>query len=729
MYGLYAIRKQKGGILKSVKFDNPGLMTLPGYMHLTCYSNRTCQVSRSSVINVSPNQAAVFSDGALTGLLLEEKRTNLALNGLASGFSSTNNGNGTLTTGRTDPVNETNAWRYQTSAGGFGINQTIVPVAAHVMSAWLKTNSTNSYATLLENTVKDAGIVVADTAGIWKRYSYIGSVIPAGATVIGDCRDAYSSYSGSADADYAFIQTENGSYPTSYIPTTTSTVTRNATVLTVDLLSATSLDISIKNTKVCNLQACSDHPYVMSNYVGDQTFIVQTNKTFTNMSITVGSETKATDFLYNWVVGDVFESHTQAHNVGNKAIVNVTVKKNGVLVGTESFTFSTPLNFVSQRIVIGSDYLGAHQFCGVLQSIQGSFGGGLGAEYTEYDFAVSSRGAGVLPSDLTFTCASTRTCQTTANTIVTGIGSNVPAFDITGLLHEVQSTNHCQYSENFSSWGAASTSGIESLSQTDPAGTTTAIKYANAQGRGRYSSVSVALSTNATLSAWINNTDTTNAANVCFRGLPNTFAVTIPNNKWGRFSARNTSSSIGALVVVAEAEFAPYNNISQNASFAFVQVESVPYMTSYIPNTGSSTTTRAGSKISKTFKSATKQYLDFTFTAATSPANMAGTFGIIMTGGGGNYIALMPDGRFTYSQSFYTTKSFTWSENDVVRIVVDNSNVISITVYVNGVKTGSDTINYTPSWSSSATFTLFGPNTLSDPYYLPIRGLRKMVTR
>lgn len=446
MFGLPSLRHSSGG-RKGVDFSTltPGPVTLPSWLQFTCFANRTCQVSANAVYpsTITPNQACVYNDGTIKGLMLEETRTNFALNGLASGFSSTNNGNGTLTTGRTDPASGTNAWRYQTSAGGFGNNQTIVPAAAHVLSAWMKTNSTNSYATLLENTVKDAGITVADTGGAWKRYSYVGSVVPAGVTVIGDCRSAYNSYSGSADADYSFVQTENGSYPTSYIVTTSTAASRAATVLVGVLQSTSSFNISMKNVKVADLQSCTDHPYVLANYTGDQTFSVYTNKTFTCMTINVNGETKNTDYLYNWVKGDVFESNITGFNTSTGCTITAKVIKNGVVIGVESINFSSKLNFASGKIVIGSDYLGAHSLSGYIHSIKGTFGASdLPEGTTLYDFSVGTRGAITLPSKFTFTCASTRTAQTSASTLVTGIGANVPALNVDGIQHEVESRNY-----------------------------------------------------------------------------------------------------------------------------------------------------------------------------------------------------------------------------------------------------------------------------------------------
>lgn len=120
-------------------------------------------------------------------------------------------------------------------------------------------------------------------------------------------------------------------------------------------------------------------------------------------------------------------------------------------------------------------------------------------------------GAFTLPSWLAITCATTgRTTQTSATTLIKGLGANVARARNVGsgwgLSVESARTNLCTNSEALGSWNALNGATITNVDgQTDPSGTSTADKL-NWTSAGQsliYSGPTIAINNAGVASAWV----------------------------------------------------------------------------------------------------------------------------------------------------------------------------------------------------------------------------------
>jgi len=113
-----------------------------------------------------------------------------------------------------------------------------------------------------------------------------------------------------------------------------------------------------------------------------------------------------------------------------------------------------------------------------------------GGRLSSKSISFNTPGLVTLPSWLSFSCASTRTAQTSSSTIIRGVGANQAVANIWGLQHEPSATNYCQYSENFAATGWTQNQlTMYSSAISDPAGNSTgcdASVIASGYGGGYY---------------------------------------------------------------------------------------------------------------------------------------------------------------------------------------------------------------------------------------------------
>jgi hypothetical protein len=218
---------------------------------------------------------------------------------------------------------------------------------------------------------------------------------------------------------------------------------------------------------------------------------------------------------------------------------------------------------------------------------------------------------------VTFTCASTRTAQTSPSTIITGIGANQPVvyydavLDRYGLQHEEQRTNYARGSEDItagsSNWGAIVGTCTPGVS--DPAGTTKAsrIQCAGNTATGLINTgLSMPVGSVHTVSGWIKKDPSTAANSAWFctfhsSGTTN-FSYSIEKPVVGTNWHKSTSTtSIGTDVAAQSLSvdtrypvlYLGYASFATDFDWSFPQQEVGKFSTSYIPTTTSAATRSA----------------------------------------------------------------------------------------------------------------------------------------
>jgi len=218
-------------------------------------------IDESGIIRTAAANEARFDhdgDGNSLGLLIEESRTNYFTNSSNPTWTTLNSGTGTLPTitavSDAAPDGTTNSvqrFQFDRGAGNTAANFSLASYIATVASdfysntLWMKSNDANSYTIQMYDANGGIGneFVVTPT---WQRFSIDGSTTfknsnhtaTTAPMIVFGLRNQpdYNSYPvGNTNSQTADIlawgpQIEAGSFPTSYIPTSGSTVTRSADV-------------------------------------------------------------------------------------------------------------------------------------------------------------------------------------------------------------------------------------------------------------------------------------------------------------------------------------------------------------------------------------------------------------------------------------------------------------------------------------------------------------------
>ena len=183
---------------------------------------------------------------AAKGLLIEEQRTNLCLYSAGvggTGWNNTNAGTGVLPVSTTNfavaPDGTTTASRVQVSLGG-GTTSTDQSITAQTLtgtscrgSFYIKTNDGSSKTIYVRG--QNAANITVD--GTWRRYDFDAGTLSGTQFGVGLRGGQTPTNSDTADLLVWGAQLEAGAFPTSYIPTVASQVTRSSDVASVNTLS------------------------------------------------------------------------------------------------------------------------------------------------------------------------------------------------------------------------------------------------------------------------------------------------------------------------------------------------------------------------------------------------------------------------------------------------------------------------------------------------------------
>jgi hypothetical protein len=709
-----------------------GSVTLPSWLNFQRLSPVNVQTSATTMQAIATNIACVFYDGVIKGLLMEEKRTNYISNiNTTASYASWNNdsGTGTYSAGQSDPFGGTNAVLIGGGANSYAryIGVTIPAASPISISNWVKTAT---HACISITGTGGANAVNADTSNVWKKYQYsIASLNPGQNYALGDSRTGINTDNTATSGYYSAPQAEIGLYPTSWI--NGALTVRNSSTLTSLITNSNSFQITLQDVKYCSLAQATDNPYIISNYSSDQTLAIWTDKSTGYIKIQVGAVVVTTTIQSSFVYGDILQASIIASTNGSNSLVSITVTKNFVNIGSYNCNFTTAINQVSKKLIIGSDYLGAHQFCGYLQKISGTFDGDVTDGYPDYlDFSLGSRGIVTLPSSaLTFTCASTRTCQTSATTQIEGIGTNVICLNINGLQHEANSSNNVPYSEAFASWVNGGT--LNSTTILDPVGTTTGCDITGTGGGagGMYSGGIYGLmgaKTTITMSSWTKGADGTSKSGI---GLANTSAAPIIQNveqapistTWHKQTATYLGTNPSASYVLLNDQRTTGVTTPCRGDYAKIQVEPLPFATSYIKVPGTTAMTRTASNITKAIPNDSDLIFDIEWVASHAPTigweAQSNSLQVIISGNNGYIATSTGTGKIRIYNGYSATDTVgtaTWVGGDIVRLVAQtfySLKQVKLTIYVNG----SIILNETVTMNENLAFLGFSSNILSNP--------------
>lgn len=209
-------------------------------------SAATCFGSDGKLRTVAANVPRIDYDpatGKCLGLLVEESRTNFAYpsNMPTSTVQTTTgvmqaNGGAKITSGVLAPDGSSSG--FSVSGADVGTNSSgannvralfaLSAIGTYTISFWVKTAAGASSTTVLVRVPSATGTLTITTTEGWKRVSLVATTTTGPDSVI-----FYSA--GGAAFDMWGIQIELGSFPTSYIPTEASAVTRAADIISLDI--------------------------------------------------------------------------------------------------------------------------------------------------------------------------------------------------------------------------------------------------------------------------------------------------------------------------------------------------------------------------------------------------------------------------------------------------------------------------------------------------------------
>lgn len=244
--GASAVNRARNGVVATFNFTalSTGACTLPSGLAFTRASSATVQTGTSTVVTAGIGTDAPRCgrrlDADSIGLVIEESRTSLVLNGSALSSGGAENtrlnafGSPTITSGWTDPAGGTLAIRVQAPSGtnGFSENNGTSGTATYASSMWLRAHTgtgvagSDIFRSVSPTRVGDATSLTTS----WLRVAIIATATAEFlATVPVDGRDwsaVGGATAGARDVQVAFVQREVGKWPSEYIATTGATATR-----------------------------------------------------------------------------------------------------------------------------------------------------------------------------------------------------------------------------------------------------------------------------------------------------------------------------------------------------------------------------------------------------------------------------------------------------------------------------------------------------------------------
>ena len=310
-----------------------------------------------------------------------------------------------------------------------------------------------------------------------------------------------------------------------------------------------------------------------------------------------------------------------------------------------------------------------------------------------------------LPSWLSFSCASTRTAQISANALIKNVSTNQAVANMWGLQHEPSATNYCVYSENFGSWakvGAAT----RTLGITDPAGGTTGATITTVPNDYGYYPPAQVIAGNICISGWVKTNTHSNIGTTSGAAQP-TWGFTVPSpgngSVWQLYSGSWNQSSNATSPIISNTfstTTAPGGDTTATGgNYAFVQMENSLFPSSYIITPSSAPITRAMSFL--TFKPKTQTSFSFRFDFIAAAPSTGYLQALIVNENAPscyNYIGV--DGKINShsGNDLVDTNALVWVPGDKIsfRFKFNNTTSYTINVYKN------DVFYYTKTFTHSA---------------------------
>jgi len=349
-----------------------GFFTLPSWLIYTAPANRTAMTGQSVMLrNVPANQPVgtliptnLFDNGYI-GLRLEPVATNYCL--YSENFSQWTNLHATINaTNLTDPAGGTTAWDISSASGYSGLytptNMVYQNPANPIicLSGWFLNAgpdpSNGAIAILGTN-----GDLIVDYLGLpayhqppynqmgWSRIWYIDQNYDYGVlyTEIGN-RPEFQVFD--TRAKYAFIQCENTPYPTSYMPTQGSPVTRAASILSfIPYKHDGTFNVSITFGMALSTYWQTGFT-ILSDSTGTKSIRMISNNHMAQIQSIIGDVVTDSTQL-TWADSDNLTCHVIVNGPAKTYTAKIII--NGITVRTFTGTHASPFDMGS-RIYIGS---------------------------------------------------------------------------------------------------------------------------------------------------------------------------------------------------------------------------------------------------------------------------------------------------------------------------------------------------------------------------------------
>ena len=314
--------------------------------------------------------------------------------------------------------------------------------------------------------------------------------------------------------------------------------------------------------------------------------------------------------------------------------------------------------------------------------------------------------------------------------------TNTPRLDYStgaeAFLLEPQSTNLIPYSEDYNSgnwYEYNETSLTFDASQSNPSGANGSYKIESLSGLGRFglSAITVAPSTNYTLSFYVKNIDATLLKVILGSGAsPGSYTYTseVNTSDWSRVSVNFTTGAVTSMQI----QFLRDLPIGESAYIWGAQLEQQDYATSYIPTNGSQTTRNQETCINATPEINSEEgvlYAEINGGQISTDSRYIG----LSNGTASNRVILGYGGNQSKVTCFVSSGGSTqFAGSFTVDIAIFNKvavrySINDFSLWVNGVKVATDVLGATPIGLSELSFdsgsggqNLFG-NTKDVKYY------------
>jgi hypothetical protein len=338
-----------------------GSITLPSSIVFSCASTRTCQSSPTTFLTgIGANQPVICYNPVVSAYVLqhEEARTNYAT--YSSSFSNWTNAGCTINNnGLPDPTGSSGAFDISSNQYGLYVSYGNGSTSITSVSCWVQ-KSTPSGATsaiigaLTASVAYEAGVAITPTSN-WQRVSstLTHAVLSDSYSIVSDNRA--SGGSGASRANYFGFQREVG-YPTSYIPTSSTPVSRSTSLLYTTIGSFS------------NFKLRSDYyPYPYAQYVsnsylsyifeGDTTNRFQLAMYINKLQWCInGIYHLDSGFTYTWSAGDLLSFRLSYDGTTYRCVSY----KNGVYQYTHTLVAGVSTGNSSNKIYFGSSHTGAY---------------------------------------------------------------------------------------------------------------------------------------------------------------------------------------------------------------------------------------------------------------------------------------------------------------------------------------------------------------------------------